>query len=116
MNFEKSSTNSLSAKISTEDWIDFPIDGVIESVTVVNDNKKIYSNNEEVYNVWEPKGLIIKVSGREIAFEKPIWFDESIYITKGYNLEKDFTPVEEFEKSWDSTVTAKCEREKIIIK
>lgn len=116
MNFEKSSTNSLSAKISTDDWIDYPIDGAIESVTVVNDNKKLYIKGEEAYNVWEPKGLIVKVSGREIAFEKPVWFDENIYITKGYDLEKNFAPAEEFEKSWDSIVTAKCERERIIIK
>ncbi len=93
-----------------------PVNGTIEKVLLVNENQKIYKNNEELYNVWLTRAIIFCVNGREISFEKDnVPFSEEIIIQRGYNLMEKLSDEKEFLASWSEGLVPKCVRDIIEI-
>jgi uncharacterized protein (DUF1015 family) len=94
------------------DQIDTPIKGIIESITVVNENQQIYKTGELLYDVWITRGVIFHVDGREIMFEKDIVpFSEEIIIQRGYNLIEKIASPDDFLEGWSEDFTSNVSRD-----
>ena len=104
-----------SAFIDTE-MITTPVGGAIDKILLVNENQKLFKNDEELYNVWLTRAIIFFVDGREISFEKDnVPFSEEIIIQRGYNLIEKLSDEKEFLTSWSEEFRPKCARDIIEI-
>lgn len=100
-------------------FITTPVNSIIDSITIINENQQLYYNQEQTYNVFTPRAIIFHFEDKhEIMFEKDIWFSERIIIYKGYNLKEKLSSTDEFLESWDDSpgYSPKCVRDEIIIK
>lgn len=101
------------------EMIETPIDSIIDKIYVVNEHQKLFHNGTQTYDVWITRGIIFFLKdGREVSFEKDVWFSEFISIQRGYNLIEKFEPVDEFLEGWEGCegYTPECSREVIVIK
>ena len=115
--FEHSQASQIESFLEGEQMIDYPICGTIKEIRIVNENQELYHNKEQTYNIYTVRGLIFVFDdGRELSFEKPVWFSEDIYVEKGYNLYDKFSKTDSFLEDWEDDYTAKCTREIITIK
>lgn len=90
--------------IDKKTFITTPINEKLKEIHLVQENQQLYKNNKQIYDVWVTRGIIfILESGREISFEKAVWFSEDIYINKGYNLINTFQSTDEFREGWDKS-------------
>lgn len=88
--------------IDKKTFITTPINEKIKEIHLVQENQRLYKDGEQTYDVWVTRGIIfILESGREISFEKAVWFSEDIYFNRGYNLIDTFESTDEFREEWD---------------
>ena len=97
--------------IDKKRFIKTPVGDRIKGIHLVQENQRIYENNEQTYNVWLSRGIILDMGENQIAFEKDRWFSEEIIVHKGYDLIDQFASTDEFGKDWDSNVITECSRE-----
>ncbi len=94
--------------------IDTTIACKIRQIRVVDENQQLYVNGEQTYDVWVTRGIIFDLEdGREIAFEKSVWFSEFIDIKRGYGLLEQFQPADSFLEEWEENpgYVGKCYRQ-----
>lgn len=104
--------DTIKSAFKDTEMITTPVDGIIDKIMLVNENQKIFKDNEELYNVWLTRAIIFHVNGREISFEKDnIPFSEEIIIQRGYNLIERLSDEKEFLTSWCSGIVPECTRE-----
>lgn len=97
--------------------INTPVDSTISRVRVINEHQKLFYRGEQTYDVQVTRGIIFELSdGRQISFEKDVWFSEEITIERGDDVISKFTPCEEFIHNWDGAddYRAECSREEIV--
>lgn len=98
--------------VNSKEFIKTPIQERVIQIDVVQENQKLFKFNKQTHDVWLTRGLIFKLeSGREISFEKDIWFSEDIEIQRGYDLLNTFASTKRFEEnSWEEGCKAECSR------
>lgn len=102
--------------VDNKNFIQTPFMEKVKSISVVQENQRLYRNNEQIYDLWLTRALIFNFEERQLSFEKAIWFSEDIYIRRGYNLIHELAPVDNFiNNDWDDTITAECSRKVIKI-
>jgi hypothetical protein len=112
----KLETDTIKSAFSDMEQINTPVNSKIESVTIVNEHQQLYEQKELLYDVWVTRGIIFKVDGREILFEKDtIPFSEEIFIQKGYDLYGKIASPEDFLTGWDEKYEPKVFREAIVV-
>jgi len=112
--FEKTEPTSIHSFSDDGDWIETPVKERISAIRVINECQQLFYDGEQIYEVHTPRGIIFQLeSGREISFEKAVWFSEMITIRRGYNLIAELAPEQEFIDGWDDAegYTPKCSRE-----
>ena len=97
--------------IDRKRFIITPVGEEIKSIYLVQENQRTYEKNEQTYNVWLTRGIIIDLGENQVSFEKDRWFSEEIIVHRGYDLIDQFAPTDEFGKDWDSDVITECSRE-----
>lgn len=93
--------------------IDTPVNNIITRIDFVNDHETIL-HDADSKDLLSTKGIIFHLAGgNEISFEIKTWFSEMITIRRGYDLIKQFTPLDSFLEEWDDCegYRAKCSRE-----
>lgn len=101
--------------IDKKNFISTPVNEVIKGIKVIQENQRVFKGDEQTYDVWLTRGIIIDMGDHEIAFEKDIWFSEQIVIHKGYDLINQFAPIERFGENWDDSIKTECSRSVIVI-
>lgn len=91
-------------------FINNPVGEIIQGVSLIQENQRVFSGQEQLYDVWLTRGMIIDLPGHQIAFEKDVWFSEEIIIHKGYSLLDQFVPADKFGNDWDGSIRTECER------
>ncbi|MCF0248195.1 MAG: hypothetical protein HUJ86_06275 [Synergistes sp.] len=102
--------------VSCKNLKEFPIKEIIKDIYIVNDHQKLSFNGKPYGAAYFVKGIIFLLeSGREISFEKSVWFSEDIYIKKGYELNECFQSADEFAAEWKDSESyrGECIREVI---
>ena len=100
--------------VDNKSFMTTPIQAVIKSITLVQENQRLFKEQVKIYDVWLTRGIIIDFGDHQLSFEKAIWFSEDIYIQKGYDLIKKLSSPEDFVNSgWDAGLTAECSRTEI---
>ena len=96
--------------IPNKTFIKAPVQQTIVGIALVQENQKLYNQDEQTYDVWVTRGIIIDLGDHQISFEKPIWFSEDIIIRKGYKLAKQFSPVEMLTEAdnWADGIRLEC--------
>lgn len=105
--------------IDKKTFISTPINEKIKEIHLVQENQRLYKDGEQTYDVWVTRGIIfILENGREVSFEKAVWFSEDIYINKGYNLIDTFQSTDDFAEEWEESeeYRGECERRIEVIK
>lgn len=103
--------------LTNSSMITTPINSPIKEIHIINENQQLYYKGVQTYNVYIVRGLIFILNdGREVSFEKPVWFSEEIYIQTGYNLYKEFSNNDAFLEDWEKDYSAKYSRDIISIK
>lgn len=111
--FEKAEPNSIHSFSDECDWVETPVNEKITAIRVVSETQQLFHNQTQTYEVHTPRGMVFQLeSGREISFEKAVWFSEMITIRRGYNLIAEFAPEQEFIDGWEDSeeYTPKCSR------
>ncbi len=102
--------------VGKKKFISSPINEKIKEICIVQENQRLFENNEQIYDVWVTRGIIFDFGDYQYSLEKPIWFSEDIYIRKGYDLINKFSSVNNFiNDDWTDGCTAECSREIIHI-
>ncbi len=98
--------------VENKEFINIPINENIKKIFVIQENQKLFENNEQIYDIWLTRGLIFDLDQHQVAFKKAVWLSEDIYIQKGYNLIEDFADTDEFckAKNWGDNLKAECFR------
>lgn len=97
--------------VERKSFISTPIQEVVKDISLVQENQRLYKGQEQIYDVWLTRGIIIDFGDHQLAFEKAVWFSEDIYIRKGYNVVNQFASVDSFvNNDWDSGLNAACSR------
>lgn len=110
--FTETADNNVKSAFKDTEMITTPVEGIIERIILVNENQKIFKDNEELYNVWLTRAIIFHVNGREISFEKDnVPFSEEIIIQRGYNLIERLSDEKEFLSSWSEGLVPECARD-----
>ena len=109
--------NDIQSLITDQKMIEMPVNDIIDSIDIVNENQQLIENNILIYDIWLTRGIIFKLNtGNELSFEKSTWFSEDISVEKGYNLIERFASTQEFIDDWSSPYSAKCHRSIITLK
>ncbi len=97
--------------VDNKSFIKTPVQAFIKNITLVQENQRLYNGNDQIYDVWLTRGIVIDFGDHQLSFEKAVWFSEDIYIQKGYNLADRFASVEAFINSdWPEGYKAECSR------
>ena len=97
--FEKAAPEEIKTFMDDGEMIDFPIQSQIHEIRVINENQRLYHNDEQTYDVYTIRGLIfVFEDGHEL------------------NLIDKFSPTEEFGEGWEGDYRGECSREIISIK
>lgn len=95
--------------------VETPIMAKITGIRVVDENQRLYVKGEQTYNVWLTRGLIFDLEdGREVSFEKSIWFSEFIHVQRGYDLLKTYQPTDVFLEEWEENEEYRGECDRVI--
>ena len=101
MTFVKTEPDKIVSKLLNGKLIDVPTLDTIVGIDVVND-REIVTCGEDRKEVISTKGVIFRLAtGNEISFEIQPWFSEMITIRRGYELIKNFVPLEDFLEDWE---------------
>ena len=90
-----------------------PVEAKISRIRIVDENQQLFFDGEQTYDVWVTRGIIFDLEdGREVSFEKSVWFSEQINIQRGYDLLRTYQPTDSFLEEWEDNegYTAKCQR------
>jgi hypothetical protein len=113
----KLETDTVKSAFFDMEQIDTNVSGIIESVTIVNENQQLYENNELLYDVWITRGIIFQVDGIEILFEKDtVPFSEEIFIQRGYDLYGKIASSQDFLLGWDEEYESKVFRDAVVMR
>ncbi len=97
--------------IESKQFIKVPVGEIIHSIILVQENQRLYNDdNEQTYDVWLTRGIIISFGDHQVAFEKDIWFSEEIIVHKGYDLVNQLSSTDSFGEDWDGNVRTECSR------
>ena len=97
--------------VENKSFIEMPIQATINEIMLVQENQRLYKGNNQIYDVWVTRGIIMNFGDFQLSFEKAIWFSEDIYIQKGYDLAERFASTDNFIKSdWNAGLKAECTR------
>ncbi|MCR5175699.1 MAG: hypothetical protein K6C05_02495 [Anaerovibrio sp.] len=114
--FQSAEYDKICSMIENQTLEESPIKSTISQIRIVNEHQELYKKDIKIYDVWLTRGIIFKLGdGREVSFEKEIWFSETINVNKGHDLIKKFSPVSEFMESWSGDYHGECSREIVII-
>jgi len=97
--------------------INTPVKSTISRIRIINEHQKLFYKGEQTYDVQVTRGIIFELcDGREISFEKDVWFSEEITVERGNALINRFTPCDEFIHNWDGAddYRADCSRQEIV--
>ena len=97
-----------------EELIKTTVNEKITAIKIVNENQQLFHKDEQTYDVYTVRGIIFQFeSGRELSFEKNIWFSEMITIMRGESLIEKFVSTDDFAEGWEGIpdYTPKCFRE-----
>lgn len=109
--FDESEETQITS-LTNNEMVNYPIESTIKEIRIVNENQQLFQQGTQIYDVYTVRGIIFVLQdGREISFEKPVWFSEDIYIEKGYDLYDKFVSTNEFLEDWEDGYIAKCTRE-----
>ena len=115
--FEQTTVDNIKTFMDDGEMIVFPVCSRIKEIRIINENQRLYHNDEQTYDVYTVRGIVFVLEdGHEISFEKPIWFSEEIYIQKGYDLIEKFSPTNVFGEGWEGDYRGECSREVITLK
>lgn len=71
------------------------------SIKIVEETQHLYKDDALEYEISTVRGIIFVLEdGREISFEKDIWFSEFIEVRTGYELETTFASPDVFIEEW----------------
>ena len=113
---ENKGSDVICSAVENVKMIDIPVSQIISKVMIVNEHQKLFKDDKQIYDVKLTRGLIFELEdGLQLSFEKNVWFFEDITVTKGYDLIKSFSPVEEFIDGWEELYSAECNREVITL-
>ena len=95
-----------------------PVNQKIVSIKIVEETQHLYKNDAIEYEISTVRGIIFLLEdGREISFEKDIWFSEFIEVRTGYELETTFASPDVFIEEWsDSNYIPDIERNIVVIR
>ena len=97
--------------------ISTPVNEVITSVKLVNEQQKVSIKGELKYEVWLMRAIIFEAGGCEISFEKDtVPFSEEITIRRGYNLMEKISDNDDFLQECGEEYLPEYKRETVIIK
>ena len=114
---EHISYKDIHSFVQGQTMIETPVESMISEVIVVNERQQLFKNDKQIYEVLLTRGIIFKFEdGRELSFEKNIWFSEDISVERGYDLIERFTPTTEFVEGWSDEYRGECSREFISVK
>ena len=100
--------------VDNKSFITTPVQAIIKNITLVQEHQRLFKGQDQIYDVWLTRGIVIDFGDHQISFEKAVWFSEDIYIQKGYDLEDGFASVEDFVNSdWNEGLKAECSRETV---
>lgn len=102
--------------VDKKKFVKIPVFDTIKGITLIQENQRVFSGEDQTYNVWLTRGIVFDLGERQVAFEKDIWFSEEIIVHCGYELSSLFSTADRFGKDWDSSLRPECTRfeEKII--
>ena len=107
---------TIHSMVQGMEMIETPIDSVISEISVVNEHQCLFKEGVQIYDVWVTRGIIFKfVDGREVSFEKNIWFSEEISVERGYELLQRFSREDEFADGWSGKYRGECSRELVML-
>ena len=113
---ESADDSEIVSAFEEKKQIETPIDDIIDEIVLINENQQVFETGIQTYDVWLTRGIIFKVGGREISFEKEnVPFSEEIVINRGYELIKKFSGTEAFSEGWKDGIIAVAKRNIIII-
>ena len=93
--------------------VETPVKARISRIRIVDENQQLFYNGEQTYDVWVTRGIIFDLEdGREVSFEKSVWFSEFINVQRGYDLLEAYQSTDSFLEEWEGNegYTAKCQR------
>lgn len=113
---EKTEKDDIKSLFDNVEQVETPVSEIIQRISVVNENQRIYKNQKQIYDVWLTRCIIFHFSDREISFEKDnIPFSEEIIIQKGYELDKRLSNEKDFLDGWDDGIIPQCSRQIVVI-
>ncbi len=115
--FEECTNNELVSMMDDGQMINNPVHDTINSIDIINDIETVIHDSDQK-GLISTKGIVFHLSsGNEISFEVGTWFSEMITIRRGYDLVKQFTPIDEFLEEWseNENYLPKCTREIVSI-
>lgn len=101
--------------VDLKNFVETPFDQSIKSISLIQENQRLFKNKEQIYDVWLTRGIIIDFGDHQLSFEKASWLSEDIYIQKGYDLLEKFAPTDVFSEGWDEPYLGTCSREIITL-
>jgi hypothetical protein len=114
--FTETVDDSVKSAFKDTEMITTPVGGTIDKILIINENQKLFKNDEELYNVWLTRAIIFYVDRREISFEKDnVPFSEEIVIHRGYDLIEKLSDEKEFLTAWSEGLVPECTRDIIEI-
>lgn len=82
-----------------------PIKQKITNIKIVNEVQELIQDNTVEFEVQTVRGIVfILEDGREISFEKDIWFSEFIEVKTGYDLIDSFASTDSFIEEWEDSI------------
>ncbi|MCD7722663.1 MAG: hypothetical protein LUH82_01750 [Clostridiales bacterium] len=95
-----------------------PVEQKIVSIKIVDETQYLYKDDIIEYEISTVRGVVFVLEdGREISFEKDIWFSEFIEVRTGYELETTFASTDVFIEEWsDSDYVPDIVRNTVVIK
>ena len=113
----RSDDSKIKSAFTDVKMISTPVNEVITSVKLVNEQQKVSIKDELKYEVWLTRAIIFEAGEREISFEKDtVPFSEEITIRRGYNLMEKISDNDDFLQEWGEKYLPEYKRETVIIK
>lgn len=109
--------NEIVSPMKNGTMLDTPVRDSISAIDIINDHETV-SHDGEQKELLSTKGVIFHLAGgNELSFELGTWFSELITIRRGYELIKQFTPLDNFLEEWDGCdgYVPSCSREVITL-
>jgi hypothetical protein len=115
-NLNKTLDGKIESGLEDVKQIDTPINEIIKTIRVVNENQRLYENDIHTYDVWLTRGIIFYFNEIELSFEKDfVSFSEEINIRRGVELLNTFCGTEHFQEGWEDGILPECSRDIITI-